>query len=1146
MRTRVLLSVCLCGLAAALAVSCRRQPRLSDEAYLEAVTAFHTALAALQTSQDVLARQSLERVITLAPHEPAPYANLGLMLLRQQQIEEALQRLGQASERAPDHAAIERLLALAESARGNVEAAIGRWRRAAGLDPADLKAPFALALELERQGGPGAEQEAQQILKAVADRSGNLAARLEHARLAAKRGDAPALQASLDALSAMSAGWPPDARQRLQTLREAAARGPAEAATPVIFLKNVLIREPVYRADLAEVTTPRSEVGEPLTRFLVLRNPEPQPAPPDGQIVFTVQPQPLLPLAGAAWAAPIWLTGEGAPAIAAAGSGEVRVSNGAVVPFPGGSAATPPGPFGVALADVNYDFRTDLVVAGAGGLRLFHQDEKGGFADRTAPARLPIEITGAAYAGVWPADVDTDGDLDLVAGTREGTPAVLRNNGDGTFAVQTPFAGVSRLRGFVWADLDGEGVPDAALVDAAGAVRTFLNLRGGQFRERAVPDGFSGLVAVAAADLSGDAVLDLLGVTADGRLLRLSQSPSRDGWEVADAGRVDLPSGFSPETGRLLVHDLDNNGAGDVVVAGASAARVLLAGAGAALRPAGGEVALGAAGAADLDGDGRLELIGAAPGGARVARSSGQKAYHWQIIRPRASAATGDQRINSFGIGGEVEVRTGLHAQKQVIGAPAVHFGLGSAPRAEVARIVWPNGVLQSEFDLRADGTVTATQRLKGSCPWLFAWNGRAMEFVTDFIWRSPLGLRINAQDAADVLMTEDWVRIRGDQLAPKDGAYDLRITAELWETHFFDLVSLLVVDHPAGTEVFVDERFAVPPPPPGVVATSPVAPFASVLDDRGRDVRAVVEARDDRHLDFAGRGAYQGVTRPHYIELELPEHAPRSGALWLVGQGWVHPTDSSINVALGQGSHPPPSGLSIHVADRHGRFREVRGGLGFPSGKDKTILIDLAGLFPSGGPRRFRLQTNMEIFWDRLGWAAGRPDVRLEPRRLDLASADLRFRGYSPIVQHASRPERPRYAIEGTAARWRDLEGFYTRFGDVRELLAKVDDRYVIMNAADEIRLTFPEAPPPAAGMVRDFVLIGDGWVKDGDFNTTASRTVLPLPTHASAAYAPGGGRLEEDPVYRRHRDDFERYHTRYVSPERLREALRVRIESR
>ena len=131
---------------------------------------------------------------------------------------------------------------------------------------------------------------------------------------------------------------------------------------------------------------------------------------------------------------------------------------------------------------------------------------------------------------------------------------------------------------------------------------------------------------------------------------------------------------------------------------------------------------------------------------------------------------------------------------------------------------------------------------------------------------------------------------------------------------------------------------------------------------------------------------------------------------------------------------------------------------------------------------------------------------MKLQPRKLDLKTADLRFRGYSVTTQKdASTPERPRYVIGGVASRWRDLEGFHTRFGDVRELLQTVDDRYVIMNAGDELLLAFPEAPPPATGFVRDFVLVGDGWVKDGDFNTVASRTVLPLPTHRSAAIRAG-----------------------------------------
>ena len=101
-----------------------------------------------------------------------------------------------------------------------------------------------------------------------------------------------------------------------------------------------------------------------------------------------------------------------------------------------------------------------------------------------------------------------------------------------------------------------------------------------------------------------------------------------------------------------------------------------------------------------------------------------------------------------------------------------------------------------------------------------------------------------------------------------------------------------------------------------------------------------------------------------------------------------------------------------------------------------------------------------------------------------------------------------------------------------MRALVTTTDDRYAIMNAGDELALRFTLAPPVPPGMVRDFVVIGDGWVKDGDFNTTFSRTVLPLPTHASSRYDRPPSTLEADPVYQRHRADFEQYHTRYVWP--------------
>ena len=1129
-------------LLAVAAGACGRGRDLPDETWQEAVTAFHVSLAAMQTSQDVLARRELERLLGLAPDEPAGHANLALLLLRQQQLDEAMSHLTRAADLSPDHAGIARLRAVAEALGGDFDESIRYWRRAADLDPSDPRAPFALARELERRGDAASDAEALRLLNSLVERSGNLAARLEQARLAAKVGDADALRNAIDTLASSAPGWPEDARERLQAVREAAFRGPAEASTPLVFLRNVLLPTPEYRSAIAAVSPPQGELGEPLVRLVAIRNPGPHPAPADTAMAFAVDDTPAVALDDAGWAGAVWPTGEGHPVAIAAGGRDVRLAGGATVPFPGGPSGAPPSPDGVLAADLDYDFRLDLVLAGAGGLSIHRQDEAGSFADVTAAGGIPTSLARAPLHGVWAADFDTDGDLDLVVAPVSGGVAVLRNNGDGTFALRNPFPGVSRPRGFAWADVDGEGVPDAALLDADGRVHVFLNLRSAEFRERPLPAEVPRVAAIAAADADGDGRLDLLALTGDGLVMRLSPREDGDGWDQAEIARVDPPEGLAPGIARLFTADLDNNAALDLVLSGPAGSRVVLGAPGLSFEPMDAPIALRALGAADLDGDGRLELVGPGGGGARLARSRGQQAYHWQAIRPRAATVTGDQRVNSFGIGGEVEIRTGLHAQMRPIAAPVVHFGLGGATRAEVARIIWPNGFVQSEFDLAADAAIPASQRLKGSCPWLFAWNGREVGFVTDFIWRSPLGLRINAQATADVVMTEDWVKIRGDQLAPRDGAYDLRITAELWETHFFDLVSLLVVDHPEGTEVFVDERFAVPPPRLEVIATSAVREFLAARDDAGGDVRDVVRARDDRHLDFAGRGAYQGVTRDHFVELELPDEAPRSGPLWLVGQGWVHPTDSSINVALGQGSHPAPSGLALHVADARGRFRAARTDLGFPAGKDKTVLIDLAGVFPPSGPRRLRLATNLEIFWDRLGWAAGRPDLRLEPRRIEPASAELRYRGYSVTGQKdASTPERPRYVLDGTTPRWFDLEGFHTRFGDVRELLTAVEDRYVIMNAGDELLLRFPEAPPPAPGMVRDFVLVGDGWEKDGDFNTTASRTVGPLPSHSSPQYVARPGRLEDDPVFRRYPGDFQRYHTRWVSPA-VRGALRVR----
>jgi len=207
-----------------------------------------------------------------------------------------------------------------------------------------------------------------------------------------------------------------------------------------------------------------------------------------------------------------------------------------------------------------------------------------------------------------------------------------------------------------------------------------------------------------------------------------------------------------------------------------------------------------------------------------------------------------------------------------------------------------------------------------------------------------------------------------------------------------------------------------------------------------------------------------------------------------------------------------------------------------------KDGSVHLTDIFRPGTPRKVRLRTNLEIYWDCIEWAQGEPGADVKTQTLDVAYADLHYRGYSTIDRpDAGAPEVPNYdQILGTKQRWRDLIGYYTRYGDVRELLKQVDDRYVIVNSGDEMSLRFTEQPPPPSGWLRDFILVGDGWIKDGDFNSTFSKTVLPLPYHAKDEYVERPGRLEDEFVYRQHPEDWQNYHTRYVTPYVFQNSLR------
>ena len=506
----------------------------------------------------------------------------------------------------------------------------------------------------------------------------------------------------------------------------------------------------------------------------------------------------------------------------------------------------------------------------------------------------------------------------------------------------------------------------------------------GQFRERALPANFPAVRAVAVADVNNDGIVDLLAVQDHGVIVRLSSKDDGQDWNVADIARVPNAIGSIAGEVRLRVSDLDNNGALDLILSQLPSADKTVAnaliwlgdGAGnfvAMNSPAGPALVLDVV---DINSDGRLDLLGLDADRQPIqAINHGSKNYHWQVVRTRAVRAVGDQRINPFGVGGEVEVRSGLLMQKQLITGPELHFGLGEQSSADVVRVVWPNGSVNAEFNLKADQAILSEQRLKGSCPFLFAFNGKQMEFVKDAVpWSSAIGLRINMLGTARVEATEEWYKISPNELVPHDGFYDLRITAELWETYYYDYLALMTVDHPVGTDIFVDERFVIPPAKLGITTVETPHKIARAVDDNGQDVTDIVSTLDGKYLDTFGRGQYQGVTRDHYVEIDLGDDILRQGPLWLIAKGWMHPTDSSINVAISQGHHESAHGLSLEVPDGHGGWMVASRTLVFPQAqKDMSVRSD-----ECLSSRARHIAYACEQIWKSIGTpSSGRRDCR-------------------------------------------------------------------------------------------------------------------------------------------------------------------------
>ena len=488
---------------------------------------------------------------------------------------------------------------------------------------------------------------------------------------------------------------------------------------------------------------------------------------------------------------------------------------------------------------------------------------------------------------------------------------------------------------------------------------------------------------------------------------------------------------------------------------------------------------------------------------------------------------TGVKNLKSA-IGAKVEVKSGASYEKQVYAGLPLVFRLGSHNSVDTVRITWANGLVQNEMNQPVNKLVTIKEapRLSGSCPMIFTWNGSRFTFITDVLGVAPLGA--SSGDGRYFPVDHDeYVSIPGEMLRARDGAYDVRVTEELHEVSYIDQVKLLALDHPADVEVVTNEKFKSPPFPEfrlfGVAHR--VYPTAA-RDQNGADVRSALLRTDFTYPDSFRRDA-AGVAEMHTLDLDFGHAAPSNRSV-LILHGWVDWADGSTFLGAMQ-EHKDLTFPYLQVKDAAGQWRTVVEDMGIPSGKPKTMAVDLSGKFLSAS-REVRIVTNLCVYWDEIYLSEDDAPPPVHLTTAPALSADLRFRGFSRATIHPQRkqPEKFDYDVVRETSNWNPTHGLYTRYGDVRSLLAEPDDRMVIMGSGDEMALRYNATglPPVPAGWRRDFLLLVDGWAKDADANTAFSQTILPLPFHAMTSYP--FPPTEHFPSDRIHEEYIREYNTR------------------
>jgi hypothetical protein len=236
---------------------------------------------------------------------------------------------------------------------------------------------------------------------------------------------------------------------------------------------------------------------------------------------------------------------------------------------------------GALLVDVNGDSSKDIVVTNVGGQqnRLYLNNGTGNFTDVTS-TNMPTN-TGNHSTNVAAADVDSDGDIDLIIGNGGSQAAQLNrlylNDGTGTFTDSTTGHMPSVSDSTVDVDIidaNGDGCPDVVDANYNSRNRLFLNGKSGTTCTGVFTDGtvaaslpadsvYTRESAIADFDGDGDADIVFANVSAQSQLLINNGAGVFSTQSSQLSGRIPADTDNSTHA---VMFDADRDGDIDIVI----------------------------------------------------------------------------------------------------------------------------------------------------------------------------------------------------------------------------------------------------------------------------------------------------------------------------------------------------------------------------------------------------------------------------------------------------------------------------------------------------------------------------------------------------------------------------------------------------